>query len=558
MKTNVSKRILLNVADRANFLNAIVSIPNVYEALSDGDILSSKVIPNSDEGIYTYYGSTSTFQMIRVQRNAYVPVVLVDKRGCSSTHFLINRVTNGYYPFIMKNSYRHESSKDQVEIVRKFLIGADAETYRYIYKGYPITAPDGLNYQVCRMRQTVGDTYKQEWADTAPIININEFIDKMNISEKQEEILFRAASNLASQLAPSSVGIRWRSGVFIIKSYSKAEAYASCMSKQSASKLAEFYAANPQTVKLAVMVNTEKVPIARALIWISKKDNSTCWYCDRIYPPTGSRIEDSFKKALEKEAKKHGVELKYLRGTKADEVAVPMKLGPNRLLPYIDTMRFGQLLEDGRVLVSSSTNYLNYPVGAEIEGTRIVSIPQVLNGYDDGGHLQRIVRTCACGRKYDSNPLVRFVDYKHDIPPYWEVKCCLQCARKEYVRVVGGTFNKRSKCEWSDHLKGWVDPHTRYTLDYLVKINGAWYDKLQTTSKDGNLVPWAEGKAPGPEEVTKRIEKMAHLWATNRVYGETWKQVMLKEMKGRWALPVEGSSLRTLIFAVLPTFDKKS
>lgn len=170
----------------------------------------------------------------------------------------------------------------------------------------------------------------------------------------------KTADYLVAWLAkeiPTSGPLVMLQGKDITNAYKNSVGASSCM-VAGKSPLTSLYANNPDVCKLAVLYNDVKPPgtataIGRCLVWTV----GDTWYGDRIYPEV-TRIHVLFEEALTKAAKAAGA--KFIRCYPHQVSVLPpirMKLCPHEYCPYMDSYRWGRLLNKGdEILIAPSEN----------------------------------------------------------------------------------------------------------------------------------------------------------------------------------------------------------
>lgn len=153
-------------------------------------------------------------------------------------------------------------------------------------------------------------------------------------------------------------------GQAIVDAYASNQGASSCMSGGRA-PLTQLYADNPERCKMALLycpdssgkINPAKAD-ARCLLWTypPEGNNPPLVVMDRVYPPTPSS-QSRMARQVQQWATKNGRELSpYRFGNNASEspIILPpiqVKVPANKLIPYMDTFRYGIVVDEGDLLL---------------------------------------------------------------------------------------------------------------------------------------------------------------------------------------------------------------
>lgn len=163
---------------------------------------------------------------------------------------------------------------------------------------------------------------------------------RWGLDPKHLAVWEKAAAKVIADQTGTGWEFRILSGSAITYAYFNCVGGTSCMAGPKASRFTEFYANNPNCVKLAVMYHAESGCTSRALIWFSR-DNKV--YLDRMYPAADTNVRHALMLKLLKGlyGEKNVVDFYYRRPTAApskDHPVFVMTLPLSRRTSYLDTM----------------------------------------------------------------------------------------------------------------------------------------------------------------------------------------------------------------------------
>lgn len=182
------------------------------------------------------------------------------------------------------------------------------------------------------------------------VTTLNRWLTRELEISSDDPRLNKMAEHLAEWEArenPEPGGLKFLEGEGIVKAYEQAKGGSSCM-VAARSKFTKLYAANPEQVKLCLLLSTDKkTAIGRCLVWHHAE--SKRYFGDRVYPAGHVKTEKMMERALSDWAAEQGEKVHFTRSTTLKTTDCPaflLKTPKPYIAPYLDTFTNNMLVMD--------------------------------------------------------------------------------------------------------------------------------------------------------------------------------------------------------------------